>query len=187
MPPFNLKLGTYEPLRNKIQGKRRLVISVPKELKGKIWHSTSVANALEITKHGYILAEPDIDESNRWGGKLESLYPFVRSIGGISLFDFRLPNSYISEILYSFIPCRKGWAKTVWFDIDVQYLNESFLSAEQTRQRWIEAGMNRQYMPKLEAASLCSISTENINSIYISNKKGIFKPIEFSALIKQNK
>lgn len=156
---------------------------VPKELKGRVWHSTSKENALKIDKHGYIVAEPDIDESKRWGGKSQSVHPFVRSIGGISLFDFRLPNSHISEILYSFIPCRAGWSQTVWFEINVLYLDDSFLSAEQVRLRWIKAGMNRQYMPKLEAASLRPIPTKHINSIYISNKVGFFKQIKISDII----
>lgn len=47
--------------------------------------------------------------------------------------------------------------------------------------------MNRQYMPKLEAASLRPIPIEYVKSIYISNKKGIFKPVNISDLIKNQK
>jgi hypothetical protein len=164
-----------------------LITRVPNELKGKIWHSTSKELALEIYSHGYIIFDPSIDESKRWGGKSKSTHPFVRSIGGISLFDFRLPSSHVSEILYSFIPCRTGWPQTVWLEINHFYLGDMFSSAEETRIRWIEAGMNRQYMPKLEAASLRPIPIEYIKSIYISNKKGIFKPVNISDLIKNPK
>ncbi|ELA9814221.1 TPA: hypothetical protein ACGSUT_004207 [Vibrio parahaemolyticus] len=145
---------------------------VPTELKGKVWHSTSIENAMSIVRQGFIFAEPDIDQTKCWGGKSERVHPFVRSIGGISLFDFRLPNSHVSEILYSFIPCKSGCAQTVWFEIDVSRLSDSFLSADETRMRWRESGMSRQYMPKLESTSLCPIPTSYINSIYISRKMG---------------
>jgi leucyl-tRNA synthetase len=153
-----------------------LSTKVPTELKSKVWHSTSIENATSIVRQGFILAEPDIDQAKFWGGKSERVYPFVRSIGGISLFDFRLPSSHVSKILYNFIPCKSGCTQTVWFGIDVSRLGDLFLSADETRIRWMESGMNRQYMPKLESTSLCPIPISCINSIYISRKNGVFKP-----------
>ncbi|MGR5518921.1 hypothetical protein ACPV5H_26345 [Vibrio harveyi] len=150
-------------------------IKVPQQLQGKVWHSTTLENANEIVRKGYILAEPNIDQSKRWGRNDSSAYPFVRSIGGISLFDFRLPSSHSNPMLYSFVPCKAGYTQTVWFEIDIQKLDESFLSADETREQWKASGMVRNYMPKLEACSLCPIPTNLVKSVYISNKHGTFK------------
>ena len=52
---------------------------IPNKLKGKVWHSTSVENAKKIVKYGRIVAEPDIEAKERWGGKCESTYPCGRT------------------------------------------------------------------------------------------------------------
>lgn len=149
-----------------------MITKVPPQLRGKVWHSTSIENAKSIVECGAILAEPELSETKRWGSA--SLL-FVRSIGGISLFDFRLHNSHSSEFLGAFVPCKVGFSRTVWFEIELSKLGSSFISADETRLRWINAGMNTQYMPKLEAASLSAIPIDCIKAVYVCNRKGVFR------------
>ncbi|AYO14234.1 hypothetical protein D0812_07375 [Vibrio owensii] len=149
-----------------------MTTKVPPQLRGKVWHSTSIENAKSIVGCGAILAEPELSETKRWGSATQL---FVRSIGGISLFDFRLPNSHSSGLLSRFVPCKVDLIRTVWFEIDLSKLGSSFLSAEDTRLRWINAGMNTQYMPKLEAASLCAIPISCIKTVYVCDRRGVFR------------
>src|SRR5258708_6756663 len=60
------------------------------ELVGGVWHTTNQERFLRILEWGTILPEPDISEHGRWGTAAgPEGYPYVRSIGGVSLFDFR--------------------------------------------------------------------------------------------------
>ena len=60
------------------------------ELVGSVWHTTRPERFQHILESGAILPEPDIPKAERWGtaGGPEG-YPYVRSIGAVSLFDFR--------------------------------------------------------------------------------------------------
>ena len=61
-----------------------------RELWGGVWHTTHPERFLSILNDGAILLEPPIPNDERWGvGLGPDHYPFVRSIGGVSLFDFR--------------------------------------------------------------------------------------------------
>lgn len=154
--------------------------TIPNQLKGKVWHSTSVVNAKKIVTHGEILANPDIEAESRWGGTCESKYPFVRTLGGISLFDFRLPKTHSNELLTRWVPCHTKIPATVWFEIDISKLKGFFLSAEETRIKWRDAGMDRQFMPHLEASCLCPISVQDIKSIYIGYTSGKFTSVSLN-------
>ncbi|PKG86490.1 hypothetical protein CXF85_01950 [Colwellia sp. 75C3] len=145
---------------------------IPHKLKGKVWHSTSFDNAVKIIKSGSILSNPNISTEDKWGGNSETDYPFVKSIGGISLFDFRLPESHSSELLYRWVPCQVKFSKTVWFEIDTSKLHSCFLSAEDTLVKWEKAGMTRNYMPYLEASCISPIDTQYIKSILIGDQNG---------------
>ncbi len=157
--------------------------TIPKQLKGKVWHSTSILNAKEIVAHGEILANPDIEAERRWGGTCESKYPFVRTLGGISLFDFRLPKAHSNDLLVRWVPCHVNLTATVWFEIDTSKLQGFFLSAEETRIRWQEAGMDRQFMPHLEASCLCSIGVQDIKSTYIAYRNGKLSSASLDAFV----
>ena len=66
-------------------------MKLPAELKGRVWHTTSLVRFQQILRDQAILPEPPtVDNSERWKtGSRPELYPYVRVIGGVSLFDFR--------------------------------------------------------------------------------------------------
>jgi len=60
----------------------------PNILRDSVCHTTSVGSCREILAHGKIVAEPDISNRERWSTACGSrLYPYVRTLGGMSLFD----------------------------------------------------------------------------------------------------
>ena len=64
---------------------------VLQELYGGLWHTTHPDRFEKILARGAILPEPNIPDCERWctGGGSEH-YPYARSLGGVSLFDFDL-------------------------------------------------------------------------------------------------
>jgi hypothetical protein len=66
---------------------RELVLQ---KLRGGVWHTTNVSRFQGILRSAAILPDPEIPDSERWSTSLGSKwYPYVRTLGGISLFDFR--------------------------------------------------------------------------------------------------
>ena len=89
-------------------------------LKGGVWHTTSKKRFDGIIADGFIRVSPNIPNASRWktsGGP--DCYPFVRKLGGISLFDFR----DFDEVEYSsrcpmsswheFVPVCSGWESSI--------------------------------------------------------------------------
>lgn len=61
----------------------------PEILRNGFWHTTNEARFAKILETGFLLPEPPIPDSGRWGtSEGPSFYPYVRKICGISLFDF---------------------------------------------------------------------------------------------------
>ena len=59
-------------------------------LHGGIWHVTRPDRFISIMAGAGLVPEPDLPNVERWktsGGP--DYYPFVRKIGGVSLFDFQ--------------------------------------------------------------------------------------------------
>jgi hypothetical protein len=110
------------------------------ELVDGVWHTTSQNRFLRILECGAILPEPDISERERWGTAIgPEGYSYVRSIGGVSLFDFRgfETESYSKEYPCSswetFVPCLDGWDSAVWIEIDHEALGAAFISGVDLR------------------------------------------------------
>ncbi len=58
-------------------------MTFPQELLKRIWHTTSIERFNKILEVGYILAEPDISDKDRWGTSSGSTnYSYVRKWGG---------------------------------------------------------------------------------------------------------
>jgi hypothetical protein len=67
-----------------------LAAVVLQTLRGGVWHNSDSERYKGIISAGAILPEPPIPDSDRWGTGLGTIgCPYVRSIGGVSLFDFR--------------------------------------------------------------------------------------------------
>lgn len=127
-----------------------------------LWHTTSDARYRGILKTGYILPEPDIPDSERWntsGGPRH--YPYARSLGGISLFDFEGFNSesyckkYPLSSWQEFIPYRREWGSAIWLEISRLKIADSFVSRVELLDRWrSEANKGRNFLPALEAVHI---------------------------------
>ncbi|KZN30034.1 hypothetical protein N480_03560 [Pseudoalteromonas luteoviolacea S2607] len=155
---------------------------LPKELERKVWHVTSLENAKKIIAHGSIIANPDIPESERWGGSCESVHPFARSINGISLFDLRQEKALKKHPLSYFKPMNLKAPTTIWFEVDTLALSGNFLSPEEalTKKRKLES--YRQYILDLEAISLCPIEMRHIKSVFALGKQGKLSKLSFKSL-----
>jgi hypothetical protein len=117
------------------------------ELHGRLWHTTHPDLFQEILKTGAIVPEPNIDNSKCWK-TAEGLehYPYVRTISGVSLFDFEnfAPNTYSKDYplsnLEAFVPFRKDWHSAVWIEIDQAKIAEGFVSGADLIARWKAEG-----------------------------------------------
>ena len=131
----------------------------PSELFGSVWHTTSLERYSMIVGDGCIKANPDIPDSERWGTKLgEKYFPFVRSLGGISVFDFRDFDAGATDWA-TFVPCRTEWQSAVWIEVDISKLGDSFKSAQSIRQLWHQMGSTRKFITQIEGAVIGSIPT----------------------------
>ncbi|SMF82148.1 hypothetical protein SAMN06265365_14237 [Tistlia consotensis] len=120
------------------------------ELHGGLWHTTHPERFLGILEKGAIQVEPELPDPERFGtlnGRKN--WPFVRFIGGVSLFDFhRFDPAVYDEICpgrnwQTFVPYRSewDWHGAIWLEIDRTRLRASaFLSAEEVRYRWFNGG-----------------------------------------------
>lgn len=129
------------------------------ELYGGLWHTTHPDRFNRILASGAILAEPDIPDAERWStSQGKDLYPYVRSLGGVSLFDFdqfdretyseECPNSNWGE----FVPYRMDWGCSVWIEIDRAQVARQLISASRLLEEWKSNGAGRKIMPGIEAA-----------------------------------
>jgi len=112
-------------------------------LRGSVWHTTNYERYTGILSAGAILPEPPIPDSDRWGTGPGTIgCPYVRSIGGVSLFDFRDfdPEEYSKDYPVSgwreFVPCRSKWGEAIWIEVDLSKLMAGFLSGREILDRW---------------------------------------------------
>ena len=148
-------------------------------LGGGIWHTTSSARYQDILKTNSILPEPDIPDSERWSTKAGAeYYPYVRSLGGVSLFDFQGfdPKSYDAKYpgwnWCEFVPFRRQWGSAIWLEIDRNKIIDSFISAEDLLNRWRKESSVRRILPLLEAAHIGPIPIASVSRVLAVNKDG---------------
>jgi len=138
---------------------RELVLS---ELVGGLWHSTHPDRFKGILTSGAILPEPEIEDRDRWGASQgPDHYPYVRTLGGVSLFDFDQfdPESYSSRCPSSdwcaFVPYQESWRCSVWIEVDRQKVGPpQLISAKDLIARWHAEKTYQKIMPYIEAAHL---------------------------------
>lgn len=143
------------------------------QLHGGLWHTTRPDRVPSIVTSDYIMVEPIIDDKGRW--RSWDRPPFVRKIGGISLFDFEdfNPEKYADSHPLSswqyFVPHRADWGGAVWLNIDRVAVSESFVSADDIVERWDVTG-NRSHnvMPRIEAAHLGNLPVSAISSAFLT-------------------
>ncbi|OIP62101.1 MAG: hypothetical protein CO150_07760 [Nitrospirae bacterium CG_4_9_14_3_um_filter_53_35] len=148
----------------------------PNVLHGLLWHATHPDRYQKILEAGLILPNPPIPDCERWktGGGPE-YYPYVRTLGGVSLFDFYgfEPESYSAKYPLStwqeFVPYRHCWGISVWIEIDRHTIADHFVSAETLLKRWHQdKAYGHTIMPKIEAAYLGPIPVRAFRRVFIS-------------------
>ena len=153
-------------------------------VQGGIWHTTSRDRFQSIIASGAILPEPPIDDRERWStSQGPRSYPYVRRLGGVSLFDFsafnpetyseRLPGSSWQE----FVPCCSKWKEAVWIEIDAVVLGDGFISGRALLDRWRAESCN-QIMPEIEAAHIGPIPVNAFRSAFaVHENRAELEPI----------
>jgi len=121
---------------------------------------------MNIQQSGAILPEPNIPDSDRWkASRGRDFYPYVRFIGGVSLFDFHQfePHPYQSahplSNWHEFVPYRKDWRGAVWIEINRLQVLNNFVSGDDLLERWkLEDAYRHPLMPRIEAAYIGPLS-----------------------------
>lgn len=110
-----------------------------------LWHTTHPERYASILRTGAILPEPAISDDLRWkAANGPRGCPFVRAIGGVSLFDFRGfdPETYDSEFVLStwttFVPYIEEWGCSAWIEVDP--VLPGIIGADDLLERWRNSG-----------------------------------------------
>jgi hypothetical protein len=130
------------------------------ELQGGLWHTTHPSRFQQILLQKAIVPEPNIPDEDRWcTASGPKNYPYVRTLGGVSLFDFKNfdPVSYAERCplstWYEFVPFRKLWQCAVWIEIDRLLAAANLISGTDLLARWKhDAAYGHMIMPFIEAA-----------------------------------
>lgn len=151
----------------------------PEILRGGIWHTTSSERFKGILATGSILPEPPIPDRERWVTDAGSTqYPFVRSIGGVSLFDFAgfdevvYGEKYPNSMWRTFVPCFCEWDEAIWIELDRYAIANSFIDGKLVVERWKRQGeLGRSIMPIIEAAHIGPIPISAFRRIFMFKKR----------------
>jgi hypothetical protein len=138
---------------------RELVVA---QLYGGLWHTTTPDRFEGILRSGAILPEPTIPDRERWAtSQGREHYPYVRSLGGVSLFDFDQfdPKAYSKKCSASswaaFVPYLQHVGSAVWIEIDRARVSAYLISGPDLLAKWnSEGGHGHNIMPYIEAAHL---------------------------------
>jgi hypothetical protein len=146
---------------------------VLQRLQGAVWHTTNSERFQGILRSGAILPEPDVPDTERWCTlKGREWYPYVRTLGGVSLFDFRdfNPEQYSKDYPVStwaaFVPYRSAWKEAVWIEIDVEKLGKTFLSGSDLLTRWKADKVGNMIMPGIEATHIGPLPCAAFKSVF---------------------
>ncbi len=150
----------------------------PDILKEAIWHTTTPELYKSIISEGSILPEPPLHDSQRWGTSMgKAFYPYVRSIGGVSLFDFRgfnakeYSNRFSCSSWAGFVPCKNQADAAIWIELDLLLIEDNFISTDKLLSDWKNSGeAARKIMPMIEAAHIGPIPVSAFKRVLIYEK-----------------
>jgi hypothetical protein len=132
------------------------------ELCGGLWHTTHPDRFKSILSGGAILPEPNIPDGDRYcTGLGKDHYPYVRTLGGVSLFDFNgfdtdaYTNEYPSSTWATFVPYRTDWGSSVWIEINREQVAPDLISGFELLAKWKSDGAHgHNIMPEIEVAHI---------------------------------
>lgn len=147
-----------------------------------LWHTTHPSRFESILKTGAILPEPNIPDSQRWHAKSPDTYPYVRTLGGVSLFDLQAfdAEQYAQEFpvssWHTFIPYRDTWGSSVWIEIDQEKHKTGLISGEDLIIKWkLDSAYRHTIMPRIEVAHIGAIPKTSFKSAFLASR-GNAKP-----------
>jgi hypothetical protein len=105
--------------------------------------------------------------------------PYLRSIGGVSLFDFRDfdPEEYSKKYPIStwreFVPYRSSWGEAIWIEVDVSEVMAGFISGREILDRWKAEQATNRFMPLIEAAHIGALPFKAFKQVlHVSKESG---------------
>jgi len=156
------------------------------ELNGRLWHTTHPDRFTSILTSHAILPEPSIPDGERsfTGGGKEH-YPYVRTLGGVSLFDFDQfdPDTYmISVRVYMGRICSLSnkMGCSVWIEIDRAQVAPRLISGlDLVAKQWSDEALGHMIMPYIEAAYLGPLPRTAFKRAFLVRKDDSqFHPLE---------
>lgn len=160
------------------------------ELHGRLWHTTSPVRYQQILTDGEISPNPNIPDAERWKtDRGPDFYPYVRHLGGVSLFDFsdfepiRYQSEYPASDWRSFVPIRSVWGTSVWIEICRAAISENFISGDELiRKQRAEEDWIHDKMPEIEAACIGPIPVAAFRrALIVNSPDGSFQEIACEA------
>lgn len=170
-------------------------------LHGGLWHTTHPKRFLSIIASGGLRVEPGLPNSERWKAQRPEHYPFVRVLGGISLFDFagfdpgRYSQTYHCSSWDTFVPHLKKWGVAVWIEIDRAAVADQLISTDELVERWDQTGQRgHTIMPRIEAAHIGDLPMSTFATAFVTWADGLevreislspFDPTSFERSIQE--
>lgn len=165
-------------------------MNFPETLKNRVWHTTSLQRFQQILIDKAILPKsPTIANSERWkASKGAEFYPFVRVIGGVSLFDFRnfdekkYSEKYRLSSWSSFVPRQPKWDKVVWIEINTEMVRNNLILGTELVEKWKNQDAYRHsIMPIIEIAHIGALPTTSFIKVLVFSKdKPSFLELKYS-------
>jgi hypothetical protein len=149
------------------------------ELCGGLWHTTHPERFKAILASGALLPDPEVPDADRWGtSQGPDHYPYVRTLGGVSLFDFdqfdaeAYSEKYPLSCWYEFVPYRQRWGCSVWIEIDRLRVGLQLISGPQLLARWkADKAYGHNIMPFIEAAHLGPVPRAAFRRCFLVRKE----------------
>ncbi|MBO8084958.1 MAG: hypothetical protein J7D61_02855 [Marichromatium sp.] len=158
-------------------------MTFPEILLDRLWHSTTHERYKNIFRDGAILPDPAIPDSAHWcTSKGLKHYPYVRTLGGVSLFEFRDfdPENYSEDYIaswHSFVPLSHEGGNKVWIEINRSAAHDSLIDGDTLIKKWKQDGAyEHNITPRIEAAHIGPICVTKTVRV-INYTEGLWKKI----------
>lgn len=154
-------------------------LKVLNELKGSLWHTTNLSRFKQIVKDGGISPHPSVPDEERWCASVGTDgYSFVRTLKGVSLFDFEnfdeidYHEKYTSSSWRQFVPCCRNWEEAIWIELNRNEISKNLIGCRELVEIWHEKkDYQHTIMPMLEAAHIGVIPLSAFRRIFIFRRK----------------